>query len=212
MNGAHEAWLVDLDGTLYKSLPIKIVMGTSLLLSGRKVMPAISAFRKAHESIREEGGVDETEDGMGDGTGDSDSPYERQLIRAAKDCQWPLEDLRKAVKLWMIEKPGPWLLRFRRQALISEIEAFKQQGGKTAVVSDYPASSKLRSMGLMDLFETVVCNGEPGGPKQLKPDPEGYLLAAKHLGVEPAKCLVIGDREDADGEAARRAGMGFRRV
>jgi sugar-phosphatase len=39
-----------------------------------------------------------------------------------------------------------------------------------------------------------------------KPDPEGYLLAAKRLGVAPEHCLVIEDTP-AGLEAARRAGM-----
>jgi HAD superfamily hydrolase (TIGR01509 family) len=46
----------------------------------------------------------------------------------------------------------------------------------------------------------------------LKPHPEGYLLAAQALSVDPSRCLVIGDRPDADGEAARAAQMAFRLV
>jgi beta-phosphoglucomutase-like phosphatase (HAD superfamily) len=38
------------------------------------------------------------------------------------------------------------------------------------------------------------------------------LRAAAALEVEPSACLVIGDRDDADGEAARAAGMAFRRI
>jgi beta-phosphoglucomutase-like phosphatase (HAD superfamily) len=33
------------------------------------------------------------------------------------------------------------------------------------------------------------------------------LSAAERLGIAPANCLVIGDRDDADGAAARAAGM-----
>jgi HAD superfamily hydrolase (TIGR01509 family) len=36
-----------------------------------------------------------------------------------------------------------------------------------------------------------------------KPDPEGYLLAARRLGVEPSRCLVVEDSEP--GLAAGRA-------
>lgn len=39
-----------------------------------------------------------------------------------------------------------------------------------------------------------------------KPDPEGYLLAAKQLGIEPEGCVVFEDTF-AGHEAARRAGM-----
>ena len=63
-----------------------------------------------------------------------------------------------------------------------------------------------------DQKPAVVANGDADGPKRLKPAPEGFLLAEERLGVEPADCLVIGDRDDADGEASRRAGMGFRLI
>jgi sugar-phosphatase len=42
--------------------------------------------------------------------------------------------------------------------------------------------------------------------KQGKPDPEGYLTAARTLGTHPANCLVLEDAP-AGIEAARRAGM-----
>jgi HAD superfamily hydrolase (TIGR01549 family) len=46
----------------------------------------------------------------------------------------------------------------------------------------------------------------------LKPDPEGFLMAAERLGTHQCECLVLGDRPDADGEAARRAGMTFQDI
>lgn len=191
---------MDLDGTLYKPLSVKLAMGLSLLWSGRAALPGIKAFRAAHEQVRHT----QLAPGV--------SPYQAQLEAAAQACGWSPEKLAQTVEEWMIRRPGPWLKRAMRHALVDEIRSFVQAGGRCALVSDYPASEKLRAMGLEALFEKVVCNGEPGGPSQLKPDPEGYQLAAKALGVDPAACLVIGDRDDADGEAARRAGMGFRRI
>lgn len=196
----YRAWLVDLDGTLYRPLPVKLAMGASLLASGRAVLPAIRAFRAAHEKVRSQA----LEEGA--------SPYQVQLDMAAQDCGWEREKLAQVVREWMIEKPGPWLRRARRRSLIAEIEAFVAQGGRCALVSDYPATLKLQAMGIAALFSTVVCNGEAQGPSRLKPDPQGYLMAANALDVSPAECLVIGDRQDADGEAAKRAGMGFRCV
>jgi mannitol-1-/sugar-/sorbitol-6-phosphatase len=38
-----------------------------------------------------------------------------------------------------------------------------------------------------------------------KPDPEGYLLAARRLGVDPARCLVVEDAEPGV-QAGRAAG------
>jgi HAD superfamily hydrolase (TIGR01662 family) len=57
-----------------------------------------------------------------------------------------------------------------------------------------------------DLLETfdIVIAGEDA--KVLKPDPEGLLLAAKHLGVDPRRSLMLGD-SDKDLQAANNAGM-----
>ena len=83
------------------------------------------------------------------------------------------------------------------------------KGGKLALVSDYPATDKLNALGMASLFDLVVSNGEPGGPSRLKPHPEGYLSAAERLGVAPSACLVIGDRDDADGQIAFRIREGL---
>jgi phosphoglycolate phosphatase/putative hydrolase of the HAD superfamily len=120
--------------------------------------------------------------------------------------------LEAKVRRWMVERPGRWIRRFRRDLLIQEIRAFRALGGKTAIVSDYPARDKLRALEVLDLFDIVVANGEQPGPRALKPDPSGLLLAAKHLDVRPEECLVVGDRHDADGAAAAAARMSFRHI
>ena len=142
---SHQAWLVDLDGTLYHPGPLK-------------------------------------------------------------------EAVERIVREWMQERPGKWIYRFRRTGLLRQIAAYRAAGGKTAVVSDYPARRKLEALKLSELFDVVVACGEDHGPPALKPDPTGYLQAAELLGVRPEHCLVIGDRADADGKAARAAGMTFLRV
>jgi len=75
-----------------------------------------------------------------------------------------------------------------------------------AVVSGSPRDSVVRtltSLGILDLFDTLVCAGEyPKG----KPAPDPFLIAAQNLGVPPESCLVF---EDADLgiESAVAAGM-----
>lgn len=194
------AWLCDLDGTLYAPLPVKLAMGAQLALVGRDALPVIRAFRRRHEDLRERG------------LEGAESAFDLQIELAAEDLDRPPREVERVVREWMIERPGPWLRRFRRRGLLAELVAFVAAGGRAALVSDYPASRKLEVMGLRHLFEVVVANGEPGGPRKLKPAPDGYLAAARALGLEPEECLVIGDRPDADGAAARAAGMAFRRV
>ena len=201
MNGySHKAWLVDLDGTLYRPRPVKLAMAVELLLGGLGDLSAIRAFREEHEAMRMEGGCFEP------------SPYRVQLERAASKLARSSEQLEPVVVRWMQSKPCKWLSWFARKELLDELRTFREGGGKTAIVSDYPGSKKLAALGVSSDFDATICNGEPGGPSTLKPSPEGYLLAAARLECDPSECLVIGDREDADGEAARAGGMSFRKV
>jgi FMN phosphatase YigB (HAD superfamily) len=196
MSQKHNAWLIDLDGTLYHSFPVKLAMAAELCLAGPTVWKTISSFRKQHELIRQRSELDA-------------DPFHLQLDATAKALGQSVDKTRKIVTRWMIERPGKWLRLFRRIELFRRIAAFRSTGGKTALVSDYPASQKLIAMNADDLFDVVVASGEAEQLCSLKPNPAGYLLAAARLDVSAEQCLVIGDREDADGQAARNAGMSF---
>lgn len=196
----YQAWLVDLDGTLYWAPGVKLCMGFEMLFGGLRSLKRIRRFRREHELLR----ADEA-------TGEGD-PFATQVERTARALGVDVLDLERDVRAWMIDRPSRYLPWFRRSRLLREIRLFRAGGGRTALVSDYPARDKLHALRVDDLFEAVVAAGEPHGPQRLKPDPDGYLRAAQALGVPPDRCLVIGDRDDADGAAARAAGMGFRRV
>jgi HAD superfamily hydrolase (TIGR01549 family) len=196
--GDVDAWLLDLDGTLYTAGWVKFGMAAELALGGLNVAGVLRHFRHEHERIRDL-----------DAGGD---PFRFQLERAAEGLGKPVEVVEAIVREWMIRRPAKWIARAKREELFAEIRTFRAQGGKTAVVSDYPARDKLAALGEPELFDAVVASGEPGGPPRLKPDPAGYLRAATTLGVAPARCLVIGDRDDADGAAARALGAQFRLI
>lgn len=194
----YRAWLVDLDGTLYRHKPVQLAMVIELLLFGWGAIKTLRTFRHAHEALR---GQD------ADAATLALRPFQRQLNHAAQTLGRPAEDVERVVQEWMFRRPLKWVARSKRADLLDEIGRYRAAGGKTALVTDYPASAKLSALGAVALFDLVVSNGEPGGPSKLKPDPEGYLSAAARLGVPPEACLVIGDRDDADGAAARAAGM-----
>jgi HAD superfamily hydrolase (TIGR01549 family) len=196
METAHRAWLVDLDGTLYAALPVRLLMAAELAIGGWSAAPILRHFRREHERVR----------------GLEGDPFMIQIERTAEALGMSAADVEGHVRNWMLERPGRWMAAFRRQALLAEIEAFRRGGGRTALVSDYPARRKLEALGVSALFDAVIASGEPGGPTRLKPHPDGMLRAAAAIEVEPAGCLVIGDRDDADGAAARAAGMAFRRI
>lgn len=197
MNDQYDAWLLDLDGTLYRPGPVKRMMTLELLVSGWPVIQTLRRFRQEHEILRET---------LNDPV---DDPFTLQIGNTADAVGRSPQSVLRTVQEWMIERPLKWIRRNTRHALVSKVKDYKAAGGKLAVVSDYPASRKLQSVLNMPEVDVVVANGEPGGPPRLKPHPDGYLEAARRLGVSPERCLVIGDRDDADGEAARRAGMAF---
>lgn len=202
---SHAAWLVDLDGTLYRPLPVKLAMAGELLVTGWNAVPVVRAFRREHERLHRQLGADPT-------LVFEPSPFAEQVRRTALAVGLSEEAVARLIERWMIHRPARWLRLFRRRALLAEIVRARAEGLRTALVSDYPARGKLAALGATDLFDRVVANGEHPELKRLKPSPEGYLLAAEQLGVAARECLVIGDRPDVDGQAARRAGMDFRLV
>ncbi len=84
------------------------------------------------------------------------------------------------------------------------LEAVTEAGLPWAVVTsgDYRlASARLAAA---DIVPPLLITAED--VNVAKPDPEGYLLAARRIGVAPPDCLVVEDAA-AGVEAGRRAGM-----
>lgn len=84
----------------------------------------------------------------------------------------------------------------------SAIECLHRRGLRLAVVTGtahVSVQATLREHRLASYFETVVaaedvrCN---------KPAPEGYLLAAQRMGLDPARCVAIEDTEHGVNAAA----------
>ncbi|SEJ82007.1 beta-phosphoglucomutase [Propionispira arboris] len=77
--------------------------------------------------------------------------------------------------------------------VLNVLDALKEKRIKIAIGSSSKNTGTiLKKIGLDKIFNAVVDGNQI---KNSKPDPEVFLLAAKALGVEPLKCVVI---EDAD--------------
>ncbi|HMJ16473.1 MAG TPA: hypothetical protein VK524_33900, partial [Polyangiaceae bacterium] len=116
-----QAWLIDLDGTLYRPTWVKLAMAAELGLLGLGVVRTLRHFREEHERIRAE---------LRD---EVPCPYRLQLERTATALELEGQHVEACVTEWMIERPGKWIRLFRRGALIEEIAAFRQAGGRTAL-------------------------------------------------------------------------------
>ena len=148
----YRAWLVVLDGTMYRAPFVKLAMATELLLGHWRAIPVLRKFRRVHETLRKE--LNEP----------VDDPYHLQLVRTAQMVDQHVEKVEQLVTEWMIKRPRKWLRLFRRRRLSTKIEQHRRNGGKTALVSDYPADDKLFALRATELFDVVIANGQAGGP------------------------------------------------
>lgn len=63
---------------------------------------------------------------------------------------------------------------------------------------------KLRTLGLLDRFEAVLCAAELGVSK---PEPGAFLAACEALGLPPHQVAYVGDHPEIDGRGAAEAGL-----
>jgi beta-phosphoglucomutase family hydrolase len=86
------------------------------------------------------------------------------------------------------------------------LHSLRENGFRLGLASStVPENIKLllSALGIEQLFDCLVSGQDVS---RGKPDPEGFLLAAKKLGVEPRCCVVIEDAIDGV-RAAKAAGM-----
>jgi len=89
---------------------------------------------------------------------------------------------------------------------INLIKSLREHGFSLALASSAPTENIqliLKGLDISDCFQSIVWGREV---KEGKPSPQGFLLAAKKLGVAPENCVVIEDAV-AGVAAAKRAGM-----
>ncbi len=80
------------------------------------------------------------------------------------------------------------------------------QSTPTGVVSNSTAEEVTIALSVTGLDQALTTTVSFADVTLGKPDPDGYLLAASHLGVAPAACLVIED-SPVGSAAGRAAGM-----
>ena len=86
------------------------------------------------------------------------------------------------------------------------IKSLKERGFNLALASSAPTENIqliLKGLDISSCFQAIVWGREV---KEGKPSPQGFLLAAKKLGIAPERCIVNEDAV-AGVTAAKRAGM-----
>ncbi len=100
------------------------------------------------------------------------------------------DDLRDLVtRLAAIERPSA--SDGERQAAELIASELRAAGARLVVVSNWDVSLHvaLADTGLADLVDGAISSAELGAAK---PDPRGYLAAARQLGLEPSEMIAVG--------------------
>jgi putative hydrolase of the HAD superfamily len=183
----------DVDGTLYDQRALRIRMAWELCSHTLSTLDftvpqTLRAYRKLRENMADE----EIED------------FETELIgKTADSTGAPSDKIRAVVEEWIELRPLSHLAALRFTGLVELFSRLKRKGKSVGIFSDYPAAAKLAALGLAADF--VVSAGD-AGVKKLKPHPRGLEVLMKVAQAVPARTILIGDRGDRDGLAARRAG------
>ena len=132
-----------------------------------------------------------------------DNIEEAQYLWAAEASGVSPEKVYDVVREWIFRIPLRFIPYYRYSGVSEFFDNLQSRGIVTAIFSDYPAGDKMTAMGLSSSY--IFCATDKNIDR-LKPDPKGLFVIAETLRIPIERCLLIGDRDDIDGECARRAG------
>lgn len=193
------AVLFDVDGTLYdlKALKRRLVFRVPGELRAHgprgffRRIRSLQAFRRARERYRGQERVE--------------SLLETLVLQVAGKLGYEEELVRTAAMDFLYTSRFDELSTLSPRGDREVITELGERGYLLAGVSEYPVETKLRALGLAECGWGAMVDCEEVG--LLKPAPAVFLEAARRLEVDPAECLVVGDRKDADVAGGKAAGM-----
>lgn len=188
----------DLDGTLYfqKEFRIKMIMvlAGGLIFHPRHWKDAFVILK--YRSLRDKWDAADTGADL----------EKRQYMEAGKPFGMSGEQVEKIIVHWMMEEPLKHLKAYRDERVVKTIKILQEKGVQTVVYSDYPTKDKLRALGIQvsDSFsamdDVIAC---------MKPNPKGLEYIIKKYKIAKKDSIMIGDRMEKDGQAARAAGIDY---
>lgn len=193
-NNEISAVIFDFDGTLYDNSKIAI----KLITSRPRDMFKMNAERQARKILK--GSYFESEEKF----------LDEFFSIAARKRKFTKEKFSS----WYTKVYLPCMVnvlhkKFSAHPRVSELfAAIKSRGIKLALLSDYSfIAERMQAISLStENVDIMKSSQELGG---LKPAPELFFKLAEQLQVAPEKILVVGDRDDTDGQGARNASMKF---
>jgi putative hydrolase of the HAD superfamily len=183
----------DLDGTLYPGYRLYIRLIPFLL----KESKLLWAMGKARDILRKEE--------AGEAAGSPETFYELQARLMAEILREEPPTVRERTERLIYRGWEPLFKEIRVYAHVREtLDAFRKEGLKLGLLSDFPPERKLEYLGLTGLWDTVLCSETSG---RLKPDPRSFGELARGMGLSPERILYVGNSLSYDIAGARKAGM-----
>ena len=189
-----KAVIFDLDGTLY----LKPLLPLRLIFSDPRHMFVLGNERKARAELK------------GRRFGTAEAYYTALFMRVAEMSRCTPEYARH----WYEEDYMPLMQRlmqrhYHLEPWVAEVLAeLRRRGIKTAVYSDYGCvRERLEALRFDCNWVDMIADAPSLGG--LKPCKESAMKICEELGVKPEETVIVGDRDDTDGESARLCGMRF---
>ncbi len=189
-----DAVIFDFDGTLYDNYKI----GKNLIKSKPFELFKIGADRNIRKELK---GID---------FGSEEEYFKAYYSRLAAHHKTSFEK----AKNWNETLYLPLMISvlskyYKCQPGVPELfKLLEDNGIKTAILSDYNmVDQRMAAVGIEpSICKNLYSSIELGG---LKPAKGPFLKIAEALEVKPERILVVGDRNDTDGQGARNCGMQY---
>lgn len=200
----YQAVILDMDGTLYYQKPFRRRMALWLLGHVLTHPAAFGELRTImlYRRVREDWESYEKNTVYAKTQSLDERQYQYVAARRKKTPQ-QVED---TVRFYMLERPLLLLRPYRDDALASFIGQLRAAHKKVIIYSDYPVENKLKALAI----EADACYASADERiGEMKPSPKGLQVIAKELGIAPQELVMVGDRYDKDGLAARACRMDY---
>jgi len=188
-----DAIIFDLDGTIYDKKGLKLFFTLAFLHK----LPLMLSYLKVRKNNY---GVDYG----------SKEEFQKQIIaELASKSSISTEKSKKLINLFMTKFVTILKHKYKPNSdIVSVIDKYHTKGTKIVCLSDFSmVKERLLALNIDINKFTLIKSSEDYGT--LKPATTPFIKIAEELNISPSKIIVVGDRDDTDGEGARRSNMRF---
>jgi FMN phosphatase YigB (HAD superfamily) len=190
-------FIFDLDGTLYDQpgLRRKLSVDLTLKLFLFKIRPLdlkiITTFREERELHKGYSSTDLNEE---------------QYRWCSERLNIHVSRVKQTIEKCMYMNPLRFILGVKYKGISEFFNTLRKKGKIIAIFSDFPVKEKMNLLQLK--ADSYFCSTDPA-IGQMKPSAKALQFICGQMNCSIDEAILIGDRDDTDGESARQAGMKY---